>query len=87
MIKTSFNKFTNPDLMIKTIVNEATDLNGKVHEDFRCVICLDLVYQPLICISCGNAIYCKLCIKYKYEIKCQCGSKLKAKPIWPILRN
>lgn len=66
--KTYFKRAIQSGLQItdhekKSLVNEATDVNGKIPEDFRCVICFLLVYDPLMCRKCGNAVYCKLCIK------------------------
>ena len=47
---------------IKRIVNEATDENGLVPENLECIICQCLVYDPILCFKCGNALYCKMCI-------------------------
>ena len=46
------------------VVGNAKDPNsGKSPEGLSCIICFNLVYKPLICFHCGNAMYCSLCIQ------------------------
>ena len=55
----------------------------KLPEDVICMICAQLVYDPMVCSKCGNAIYCKICIDEHKDrrVQCPCGKDLVAKPI------
>ena len=55
------------------LVNEAVGKDGTLPENMKCLICFHLVYQPLMCTKCGNALYCKMCIDTRQNIKCACG--------------
>lgn len=68
----------------KKAVNGFRDQDGKIPPGLICVICLKMVYDPLICAKCGNAIYCTLCVKIANSEdgkKCVCGQILDLKPV------
>ena len=68
-------QFTNEER--KMMVQKATGINGvEVPKDLKCLICNQMVYDPVLCQKCGNAIYCKSCIANK-EITCHCGEKIE----------
>ena len=47
----------------KNLINQAINKeSGDTPEMFTCLICQTLVYDPMYCIECGNAIFCKTCI-------------------------
>jgi hypothetical protein len=55
-----FAKF--PPLDLANLVSSATDSSDNTPDDFKCNICLRLVFEPQECRNC-NQIYCLICIK------------------------
>ena len=50
------------DDVMKEHINAAVDSHDECPINFKCVICLCLVYDPEQCTACEN-MYCKICIK------------------------
>ncbi len=57
------------EINMKLYINAAVDSNNECPENFRCVICHSLVYEPEKCQTCEN-IYCKACIREWTKEKC-----------------
>ena len=62
-----------PEIDKKLLVNSAIFPDGKVPDDFKCAICFNFVYDPQMCLQCGNALYCNMCLDYNTDVVCQCG--------------
>lgn len=54
------NNFDIPEKKIKDAVNNSTDIFGEIPEGMQCLICLQMVYEPILC-QCGGAFICKTC--------------------------
>ncbi len=70
----------SPDLMLEKYKNMAPEL--------ICLICLNIVYDPVMCLTCGT-IFCKNCIKKLMQTSNNCPNKcvLQTKSIDRILHN
>ena len=77
------------DIDKKKFVNDVTDENEKVPENFGCFICQGTVYEPMLCKTCENAVVCKGCIEphRDRDVNCQCGIKLVTKPVNLLIKN
>ena len=53
-----------------------------------CSICLDIVYDPVMCGNCEN-LFCRHCINIQLEKSCTCPNKciFEEKPINRVLKN
>ena len=53
-----------------------------------CSICLDIVYDPVMCGNCEN-LFCRHCINIQLEKSCKCPNKciFEEKPINRVLKN
>ena len=45
----------------KSVINKATNENGEVPPNFRCIVCLNLVCDPFMYDKNGNKLYCSMC--------------------------
>ena len=75
------------EIDMKQHVNTALDSNNECPENYRCVICQSLIYDPEECSACAN-MYCKACIKEWKKEKCPlCQNNLKLQPLNRQLKN
>ena len=75
------------DSEMKLHINAAVDYKDDCPENFRCVICQCLVYDPEQCTACEN-MYCKTCIKEWKKDKCPlCQKPLLLNPLNRILKG
>lgn len=69
------------------LINAGIDSKDECPENFKCVICQCLVYDPQECTACVN-MYCKLCIKGWKKEKCPlCQKTLQLQPLNRMVRN
>ena len=80
-IKNMFN-ITEEDKRIQ--FSEFTRPVDEMNPDFQCVVCLSMVYEPVIC-KCGNAVYCGKCVAG--NMRCLCGEKMVPQSMPPLLKN
>lgn len=59
-----FNLLNQTNVSMKDLVGQAVAGPGAQQnfEEFRCPICMCLVYQPMQCQACQNKMICKPCI-------------------------
>ena len=68
----NYKKYNEKDKKSRKIngypINSFIDLNDiNIINEFKCPICLDIVYKPEICSKCGN-LFCKKCFQI-YRLK------------------
>ena len=44
-------------------MNDAVDKNKEVPNDFKCIFCNKLIFEPKECKSCGRAAFCGPCVR------------------------
>lgn len=75
------------DQTMKEHINAAVDSKDECPENFKCVICQCLVFEPEQCLACDN-MYCKSCIKEWKKDKCPlCQKTLNLAPLNRILKG
>ena len=55
---------------IRHLTQLSSDPTGKIPEQFRCPLCLSLVFQPKSCTICLNLVFCQPCIASMQCSKC-----------------
>ncbi len=81
-------KLTVKEEDLKTFTNSAVGLTGECPDDFKCSICISIVFKPEECTKC-NSLFCKYCIKSWTEKSSKacpmCKEKVPFKPMNKIL--